>query len=254
MKLTTPFKAPAEFEKELTEFANIHRTTLSEHSKRISEYFEMSCYNLIIRYYERKGYTLEVQNLQSGKFKFKCSPKGFITNFSYFKASRIDENEREEAFFIFHNATVQSYYDDDVFTTPDIVVSKTDVVPEKSGYYATNLKLTYIPRENLITFCEAKHLVPFPELMLCFTGTVHELKPDCLSDDEKKEESAHIAPSLMMSGTLSRATKKIKDSLERRYYINYFDNLFEDKSIKLFHSKAKMNAIATLSKKCEKGE
>ncbi len=254
MKLTTPFKAAAEFEKELTEFANIHKTTLAEHSKRISEYFEMSCYNLIIRYYEKKGYTLEVQNLQNGRFRFKCSPKGFLSKFSYFKASKTGEDGSENVFFIFHNATVQSNFDEDVFTTPDIVVSKTDIPSEKTGHYATNLKLTYIPKESLITFCEAKHLVPFSELMVCFTGTVHELKPECMSDEETKEETDHIAPSLMMSGTLSKSTKKIKDSMERRYYINYFDNLFEDKSVRLFYSKARMNEIATLGRKCEKSD
>lgn len=253
MKLTTPFKAAAEFEKELTDFANIHKITLAEHSKRISEYFEMSCYNLIVRYYEKMGYTLEVQNLQSGRFRFKCSPKGYLYKFSYFKATKVKDDGSEEVFYIFHNATAQSSFDDDVFTTPDIVVSKTDSPSEKSDHYATNLKLTYIPKENLITFCEAKHLVPFSELMVCFTGTVHELKPECMYDGEK-EESNHIAPSLMMSGTLSKTTRKIKDSMERRYYLNYIDNLFEDKSIKLFYSKAQMNEIATLGKKSEKAD
>lgn len=254
MKLTTPFKAAAEFEKELTDFANIHKTTLAEHSKRISEYFEMSCYNLIVRYYEKKGYTLEVQNLQSGRFRFKCSPKGFLSNFSYFKASKTNEDGSEEVFFIFHNATVQSSFDNDVFTTPDIVVSSSETPSEKKGHYATNMVLTYISKENLITFCEAKHLVPFAELMVCFTGTVHELKPECMSAEEEKKESNHIAPSLMMSGTLSKTTRKIKDSMESRYYINYLDNLFEDKSVKLFHSKAQMNEISTLGKKSEKAD
>lgn len=48
----------------------------------------MTCYNLVIRYYEKKGYELEVQNLQAGKFKFKCSPTGLLKNFSYFKATK----------------------------------------------------------------------------------------------------------------------------------------------------------------------
>ena len=56
MKMTTPFKAADEFEKELKEFSKKHRITLAEHSKRISDYFEMSCYSLVIRYYIKKGY------------------------------------------------------------------------------------------------------------------------------------------------------------------------------------------------------
>lgn len=88
MKKTTPFKAQSDFENELTEFSNKYKVLLADHSKRISDYFEMSCYNFVIRYYEKKGYKLDVQNLQGGKFKFKCSPTGLLKNFSYFKATK----------------------------------------------------------------------------------------------------------------------------------------------------------------------
>lgn len=91
MKKTTPFKAPSDFEKELTEFSNKYKVLLADHSKRISDYFEMTCYNFVIRYYEKKGYKLEVQNMQGGKFKFKCSPTGLLKNFSYFKAIKVEQ-------------------------------------------------------------------------------------------------------------------------------------------------------------------
>lgn len=52
MKKTTPFKAQSDFENELTEFSNKYKVLLADHSKRISDYFEMSCYNFVIRYYE----------------------------------------------------------------------------------------------------------------------------------------------------------------------------------------------------------
>lgn len=61
MKKTTPFKAQSDFENELTEFSNKYKVLLADHSKRISDYFEMSCYNFVIRYYEKKGYKLDVQ-------------------------------------------------------------------------------------------------------------------------------------------------------------------------------------------------
>lgn len=86
MKRTTPFKASEDFEKELIDFSRRFKTLIADHSKRISDYFEMSCYNLVIRYYEKKGYELTVQNLRGAKFKFKCSPTGLLKNFSYFKA------------------------------------------------------------------------------------------------------------------------------------------------------------------------
>jgi hypothetical protein len=252
MKKTTPFKSPEDFEKELTDFSNKHKITLAEHSKRISEYFEMTCYNLVVRYYEKLGYELTVQNLKGGMFKYKCSPTGFLQNFSYFKASKDDEQDNNETVYIFHNATAQSAFDENVFTTPDIVVSKTDTPSESTDYYPTaKMKLTFISKDDLVTFCEAKHFSPFPELMINFVGTVHELKPECLDDEVEHPVSAHLAPTLMMSGTFGKPTGKIKESLEKRYYVNYFDNLF-DVTANAFFTKKQMAEVATLGRKAKK--
>ena len=251
MKRTTPFKASEDFEKELIDFSRRFKTLIADHSKRISDYFEMSCYNLVIRYYEKKGYELTVQNLRGGKFKFKCSPTGLLKNFSYFKAVKKEAGEGEDMFYIYHNATVQSSFDENVYTTPDIVVSKNNKPSETKDYYATKKTLSYIPPESLISFCEAKHLTPFPELMINFIGTVHELKPDCLCEDGKCQETDHIAPSLLMSGSLGKPTKRIKESFERRYYVNFFDNLFEAVAISSLLTKSEIKHIATLNKKRE---
>lgn len=252
MKKTTPFKAPADFEKDLADFSNRYRVLLAEHSKRISDYFEMTCYNLVIRYYEKKGYELEVQNLQANTFKFKCSPTGLLKNFSFFKATKKGNQGVEDVVYIYHNATVQSAFDDKVFTTPDIVVSKTNVPSETKDYYTTKKTLSFIPQKSLVSFCEAKHLSPFPELMVNFIGTVHELKPECVNDYAAHSDSDHIAPSLMMSGTLGKPTKRIQTSFEKRYYVNFFDNLFEDVSVRWFLSKYGIEQIATLGKKSDK--
>ncbi len=252
MKKTTPFKAPADFEKDLTDFSNRYKVLLAEHAKRISDYFEMTCYNLVIRYYEKKGYEVEVQNQQGGKFKFKCSPTGLLKNFSYFKATKEDSQGVEDVVYIYHNATAQSAFDEKVFTTPDIVVSNSNVPVETRNYYSTKKALSYIPKENLVSFCEAKHLTPFPELMVNFIGTVHELKPECVDNTVAHPNSNHIAPSLMMSGTFGRPTRRIQHSFEKRYYVNFFDNLFENVSVRLFLSKYGIDMIATLGKKCDK--
>ena len=251
MKRTTPFKSPADFEKDLTEFSNRYKMLLAEHAKRISDYFEMTCYNLVIRYYEKKGYELTAQNLQGKKFMFKCSPTWLLKNFSSVKETKDGEQGKDEV-YIYHNATCQSAFDKRVFTTPDIVVSKTNTPSETTDYYSTRKTLSFIPKDSLVTFCEAKHLSPFPGLMVNFIGTVHELKPECIIDDVENIESDHIAPSLMMSGAFSKPTKRIQDSLEKRYYVNFFDNLFEDVSVRLFLSKYGLDQIATLGKKCEK--
>lgn len=150
--------------------------------------------------------------------------------------------------YIYHNATVQSAYDESVMTTPDIVISMTDTPSITTDYYVTKKKLSYIPKEYLVSFCEAKHLSPFPELIVNFMGTVHELKPECTDNNIKHSQSDHIAPSLMMSGSMSKATKRIQDSFERRYYVNFFDNLFNDVAALLYLSKYGMDVVATLGK------
>ncbi|MBK9504393.1 MAG: hypothetical protein IPO03_03320 [Bacteroidetes bacterium] len=87
LKKISPFKEFALFEQEIMDFANKYKTIVVNQAKRISEYFEMSCFNYIVRFYELNGYTLEVKNLQSGKYRYKFSPAGIQSNFSHFEAS-----------------------------------------------------------------------------------------------------------------------------------------------------------------------
>lgn len=252
MAKTTPFKAVADFEKELTTFANQYKTIIHDHSDKISDYFEISCYNMIIKYYEQCGYKMQVRNLKGGKFKYKCSPNGHLENFSYFCAMTTNGGKSEDVFYIFHNATVQSAHDKKVFTSPDIVISKVNKSSYTDDHYQTKKKLSYLPNEDMITFCEAKHLSPFPELMLNFIGTVNELKPLCLTENgyDNFYLRDHIAPSLMMSGSESKPCKTIRRSLERRYFVNYFDNLFDNPLL----GDASFLEIEKITTLCEKGE
>jgi hypothetical protein len=243
-KKTSPFKSVVEFEKELTSFANKYRTIVAEHSKRISDYFEISCYNMIIRYYELNGYTPVVENMIGGKFRFKCSPTGLLGNFSYMSLKK-----GETTYRLYHNASVQSAHDKDIFTTPDIVVAKDFTPSETMNYYRGKKRFTYIPNVEMITFCEAKHLMPFPELMIGFIGTVNELKPTCMNKViKRRKKSDHIAPSLMMSGCLSKATSMISESLRRRYYVNIFSDLFMEAYTNYF-STISLPKITTLTTK-----
>ena len=248
-RTSSPFKDVAEFESELIKFSNKFKTTLAEHSKRISDYFEMSCYNMIIRYYENKGYTTSVENLISGRFRFKCSPSGHLDKFSFIKLSKDGKTYR-----LYHNASVQSAHDKDVYTTPDIVVAVDEKPSETTDYYKTKARFTYLPNSSIKTFCEAKHLTPFPELMISFIGTVNELKPLCIRAKEgDKVDADHIAPSLMMSGTLSKPTERIAKSLRNRYYVNIFSDLFVD-PYKTVFSMLRLDEITTLTAKKQEDE
>ena len=63
--------------------------------------------------------------------------------------------------------------------------------------------------------------------MVIFIGTVHELKPDCVEDTKDHPASEHIAPSLMMSGTFGKPTRRIQDSFEKRYYMRKYPRLLQ---------------------------
>lgn len=54
-----------------------------------------------------------------------------------------------------------------------------------------------------------------------------------------------------MSGSLGKPTVRIKESFERRYYVNFFDNLFEAVAISSLLTKSEIKRIATLNKKRE---
>ena len=240
----SPYKSVDDFEKELISFANKYRIIVAEHSRRISSYFEMSCYNMIIRYYELNGYKAYSKNLISNRFRFKCSPSGLLKNFSYMELSK-----GNKIFRIYHNASVQSAYDTGVYTTPDIVVSEDSDPSITTDYYNSKRKFSYLSNKQMITFCEAKHIMPFPELMISFIGTVNELMPLCLKTNRRRrKETIHIAPSLMISGCLSKPTERIAQSLQRRYYINVLGDLFVEPYSKVF-STTGLQHISTLTSK-----
>ena len=56
--MANPFKKVEDFENEINEFLKKNKTFISNQGKRISDYFEMSCYNYIVRFYQNQGFTL----------------------------------------------------------------------------------------------------------------------------------------------------------------------------------------------------
>jgi len=221
----SPFKSRASFEKEITIFANKHKTTMRNHSKRISDYFEINCFNHIVRFYELRGYTTEVKNLINGEYRYKCSTAGIQSNFSFFQTS-ITIKKGHFIHEIHHNLAAQSSHSDDIFTTPDITVIKGGTVQMTRNYYDSGKRFSYVKNHDLVTFCEAKHYTPFPELVFNFIGIVNEIKNEHLSGNGLNFDSPHIAPTLMISGKSNKQTSSIKQHLENRYCINIIYNVF----------------------------
>ena len=230
----TPFKDTDEFEKEIIEFMNKHKARVKEHSKRISDYFEICCFNYVVKFYELKGYEVSVENLQKKKYRYKCSTQGVQSNFSNFKAIKKIDSE-EIVLEIHHNLAVQSSHSDNIYTTPDIVVIHEGGIVEDDSFYKSNKRFCYAPNKALQTFCEVKQFNPFPELLFNFMGTVNELTKEIvaesygvrLTENEKSEIQTQIAPTLMISGKGNEHAEKIRDSLTERYSINIFYDLFD---------------------------
>ena len=244
-KTISPFKEIDLFEKEIKEFVNKFKATVSNHSKRISDYFEMSCYNLIVRFYENNNYKVSIQNLQKGKYRYKCSPAGIQSNYSYFLVSK-QVGKRKLEFEIQHNLAAQSSFSKEIFTNPDIVVIKKGSFKTTTEYYTTKRRFSYVKNDDLITFFEVKNFNPFPELVFNFIGIVNELRKDILTNTAISKKPIHLAPSLMVSGKPNKQTERIKESLEERYCINILYDLF-DSGISTF-SKDNLSKLRTTGK------
>ena len=228
-----PFKKVEDFEDEINIFLRKHKTFLSDQGKRISDYFEMSCYNKLVKHYSGLGYKINVVNLISKKFKYKLSPSGYPENFSHFEIC-IDDKRRRTGlivtFEIHHNLTIQSGYDENIFLTPDIsVINKGTIISDYNHYLVANStkKFCYVRNNDLQTFCEVKNFTPFPELLYSFIGLFNELKSKAIDNGLHNIAPSHLAPSLMISGKENEHTKRIKHSLESRFSINILFDLFE---------------------------
>lgn len=254
--MANPFKQVEDFEDEINDFLRRNKTFLSNQGKRISDYFEMSCYNYIVRFYQNQGFDLEVKNLISERFKYKLSPSGYPENFSFFEIKLriiIKEEIKEICFEIHHNLTVQSGHQNDIYLTPDIsVINKGAVVSDNGHYLVENStkKFCYVKNGDLQTFCEVKNFNPFPELLFNFIGLYNELKKEVLDNNLQTEFPNHLAPSLMISGKGNIHSDKIKKSLEERYKVNLLFDLFEYglSSFSIYNSKY-LNQIKSINPK-----
>lgn len=245
-KTISPFKDHATFEKEIKDFANKYKAIVVNQVKRTSDYFEMSCFNYIVRFYELNGYELNVGNLIGGKYRYKCSPAGIQSNFSHFEAT-IDSGDNKLKYEIQHNLAVQSSQDKGIYTTPDISVINHGSVKYTKDYYDTKTTFSFVENEDLMTFCEVKQFNPFPELLFNFIGVLNELKKEYMMDEGTSLNPCHIAPSLMISGKPNKQTNSIKKSLESRYCINLIYDLFY--SATFTFSKGKIEELRKTGKK-----
>lgn len=222
--MANPFKDIKELTRDVESYLRKNSSAIYNNSKRISDFFEMACYNNVVRFYENNGYTISIKNLVKNKFKYKCTTAGDPANYSFFEAVHNNVN-LNFVFEIRHNINIQSYHTHNTYTTPDISILKPNTVLIDYTFYNSAKKYHYVENSSLISFCEVKNFTPFPELLFNFIGVVNELKP-LLLRKPNKTGNMHIATSLMISGKSNNHADRIINNLEDRYHINVVCDLF----------------------------
>lgn len=229
----SPWKDRKELLKDLSSFIRRNSGFFIQNSKRMSDLFEMSVYNDVVRYYKRKKYNIEIVNAKDGTFRYKLSTSGLADNFSYFIASRSfgrGKNKEIVEVEVHHNLKVQSAHNKRIYYTADISVC------EKGGHktveYQSNRRHSFVLNEKLITFFEVKNLNPFPEVLFGFSGLVLEVMPNqILKDNSAMNESnhRHLSPAIVFSGGASEHVAMVASDLINRYSYNVIFGLYNNK-------------------------
>lgn len=219
-KKGAPFKEASLLVSDIEAFLKKHSTLFRGQGSRISHFFEMSCYNYVVKYYEGNGFTVLAQNTKDGVFRYKISAAGNPDNFSSFLVSKVVKKHRYDL-EVHHNLPIECAHEADIFYTADISVIKSGSIT-RTNPATYSMKRSFCRAENLETFFEVKHLAPFPELLFSFTG----IPDNFLVREPRSKTIRHLSPALLMSGRANDHAEKIKKYLEDRYSINIILNLF----------------------------
>lgn len=178
-------------------------TYSSTYVKREREYyslFEIGCFINIINVYISKGFSITVNNLKGGVFKYLTTPNGNPDNFSYVVMRKEDkEYQLRQQVRIVHTKNERIYF------TPDIVIIKgdADILIKKDPLYANgSRRFFYVDSSMTVAAHECKSLEPFPELFASFVG-MFMLAHDWSMQKVKKISNTYILPLLsLLAGSL----------------------------------------------------
>lgn len=230
----SPFRDNGLFQREIDTFLTRHRSVFAQQVSRTSSFFEIACYNDLVRYYENAGFAVTPHNTspRSKQFIYALSPSAKPSNCSYFLAQRTYATHGLKAFEIRHNLRIQSAHDQGVFLSPDYAVVNPGSVESLRdvNYYNGKVDYDFVRATSLQTFAETKHYPPSPELILNFVGLVNELMPSLMNQTHSGSSPKHLGPSLFVSGTGNHHHERIRTSLASRYSINVFLGLFARRS------------------------
>ena len=221
--MSSPFKDKSLLITSIKKFLDRYGADIAQQGDKISGYFEMSCFNDTVTYYENNGFSVTPKNLNGGTYVYKLSPSGHPENFSYFEISNNGEFE------IHHSLSVESVMGSDLFYTPDIAVIKKDAIEKRitASYYNGKRAHSFCNAKYLQTFVEVKHMEPFPEMLFNFTGLLLNFSPSVMNKGARAGKGEqHLAPTLALSGKGNTHTVAIKEYIETQYDCNLFYGLF----------------------------
>jgi len=208
-------------ERSVERFARKYSLTYSRSEREISASFEIGCFHALVNFYSERC-KIEPKNLRDGKYyRYLTSPNGNPNNFSYVRA-RVDGRGYE----IRQQVRIRSHLADDIAFTPDLVVlpEDVDISSTKDKDYAKGKRSFFcVSSEDVIAAHECKSMMPFPELLVSFIGTL-TVAHAWLDDPKPKgffgKVGLHLAPSLFVGGTPRGLHVRMIRALEKCYPIN----------------------------------
>lgn len=217
-----PFKDKNKLIASIKGFLSKNSAAISGQGAKISEFFEMCCYNDVVEFYEKSSFSVSPQQLgKAGEFVYKLKANGSHENFSFFEVEKTDKSGVAWKFHVHHNLQLECALQTGIFYTADIaVVTAGSVKREKVAVY--NQQRSYCPANSVQTFFEVKHMGPFPELLFSFTGLVMNF----FVAAGRVKGVKHIAPSLLISGNPNLHAKTISAFVAAQYQANVLAHLF----------------------------
>ena len=217
----SPYKDKALLLGSIRSFLSRNGAVFRQQGTRVSEFFEMCCYNNVVEFYRQKQFTVTPLQLdKSGDFLYKIRANGSHENFSFFRVSKQVRNKAWE-FDIHHNLQIECVHQTGLFYTADVAVVTAGGV-ERKHVDVYRQKRSYCPSSKVQTFFEVKHMSAFPELLFSFTGILINF----LDPDGRVKLPVHIAPALLLSGNLNSHTDAISGYISTRYDGNVLAALF----------------------------
>ncbi len=217
-----PHDWTAQVLEEMKEFARTQGSAYSKPKDILYALFEIGCFHALVRVYEERGCAVVAENLdENGCYRYLTTPNGNPNNFSYATITKGDSR-----FELRQQVRIVSHVDNDIAFTPDIVVMQAgaEIIDETDHDYANGKRRFFRVRSrHVIAAHECKSLVPFPELLVSFVGSLitgHEWVGNPNWRECVKANAIHPAPILFVGGSARPIQLRMIKALQAKFPMN----------------------------------